>query len=52
VNDREFRKHLIELRLERERKEAQAANAAVKKPPARALEAEVGGILFGSSGGT
>jgi hypothetical protein len=36
VNDREFRQHLIKLRLERERKEAQAANAAVKKPPATA----------------
>jgi hypothetical protein len=35
VNDREFKKHLVALRLERERKEAQAANAAVKKPPAR-----------------
>jgi hypothetical protein len=35
VNDREFRQHLIKLRLERERKEAQAANA-VKKPPATA----------------
>jgi hypothetical protein len=31
VNDREFRQHLVKLRLERERKEAQAANAAVKK---------------------
>ena len=36
MNDREFREHLIKLRLERERKEAQAANAAVKKPPASA----------------
>jgi hypothetical protein len=27
VNDREFRQHLVKLRLERERKEAQAANA-------------------------
>jgi hypothetical protein len=36
VNDREFRQHLIKLRLERERKEAEAANAAVKKPPATA----------------
>jgi hypothetical protein len=36
VNDREFRKDLVVLRLERERKEAQAANAAVKKPPATA----------------
>jgi hypothetical protein len=35
VNDREFKKHLVALRLERERKEAQAANAAVKKPKAR-----------------
>src|SRR6516162_9441031 len=35
VNDREFRQHLVKLRLERERREAQAANAAaVKKPPA------------------
>lgn len=33
MNDREFRQHLIKLRL-RERKEAQAAIAAVKKPPA------------------
>jgi hypothetical protein len=34
VNDREFRQHLVKLRLARERKEAQAANAAqVKKPP-------------------
>ena len=32
MNDREFRQHLVKLRLERERKEAQAANAAVKKP--------------------
>ena len=31
VNDREFRQHLVTLRLERERKEAQAANA-VRKP--------------------
>jgi hypothetical protein len=36
VNDREFRQHLVKLSLERERKEAQAANAAVKKPPAAA----------------
>ena len=36
VNDREFKKHLVALRLERERKEAQAANAALKKPPATA----------------
>jgi hypothetical protein len=36
VNDREFRKRLVALRLERECKEAQAANAAVKKPPASA----------------
>ena len=35
MNDREFRQHLVKLRLERERKEAQAANA-VKKPPATA----------------
>jgi len=35
VNDREFLQHLIKLRLERERKEAQAANA-VKKPPTTA----------------
>jgi hypothetical protein len=34
VNDREFKKHVVALRLERERKEAQAANSAVKKPPA------------------
>ena len=36
MNDREFRQHLVKLRLERERKVAQAANAAVKKPPATA----------------
>jgi hypothetical protein len=36
VNAREFRQRLVKLRLERERKEAQAANAAVKKPPATA----------------
>ena len=36
MNDRQFRHHLIKLRLERERKEAQAANAAVRKPPATA----------------
>ena len=35
MNDRESRPHLIKLRL-RERKEFQAANAAVKKPPATA----------------
>ena len=35
MNDREFRQHLIKLRL-RERKKAQDANAAVKKPPATA----------------
>jgi hypothetical protein len=35
VNDRDFRKRHVALRLERERKEAQAANA-VKKPPATA----------------
>jgi hypothetical protein len=34
VNDREFKKYLSQLRVERERKEAQAANAAVKKSPA------------------
>jgi hypothetical protein len=37
VNDRQFRQHLIKLRLERGRKEAQAANAALKKPPAAAM---------------
>jgi hypothetical protein len=36
VNDREFKKYLSKLRLERERKEAKAAKAAVKKPPATA----------------
>ena len=37
MNDREFRQHLVKLRLERERKEAQAENAALKKkPPATA----------------
>jgi hypothetical protein len=36
VSDREFKKHLAALRLEPERKEAQAANAAVNKPPATA----------------
>ena len=40
VNDREFRQHLIKLRLERERKEAQSANA-VKKPPATAKSQKV-----------
>jgi hypothetical protein len=35
VNDREFRQRLVKLRLERERKDAQAANAA-KKPPVSA----------------
>ena len=36
MNDREFRQRLVKSRLERERKEAQAANAAIKKPPATA----------------
>ena len=41
MNDREFRKHLADKRLERLRKEAEAANAeaqaaALKKPPAAA----------------
>jgi hypothetical protein len=36
MNDREFREHLIKKRLERERRAAQVANAAVKKPPAAA----------------
>jgi hypothetical protein len=36
VNERQFRQHLIKKRLERERKEAEAANTAVKKPPATA----------------
>jgi hypothetical protein len=35
VNDREFRQHLVKLRLERKRKEARAATA-VKKPPVTA----------------
>ena len=39
LNDRKFREHL--LRLERERKEAQAANAAVKKPPTTAKSQRV-----------
>lgn len=32
MNDREFRQHLVEKRLERQRKAAQAANTA-RKPP-------------------
>jgi hypothetical protein len=36
MNDREFRRHLADKRLERLRKEAQEANAAPKKPPASA----------------
>jgi hypothetical protein len=41
VNDREFRQHLVKVRLERERKEAQAANAAVKKSPVTAKSQKV-----------
>jgi hypothetical protein len=40
MNDREFRQRLVKLRLERERKEAQATNA-VKKPPATAKSQKV-----------
>jgi hypothetical protein len=36
MNDREFREHLGKKRLERQRKEAQAENMALKKPPASA----------------
>ena len=36
MNEREFRQHLAKLRTERQRKEAEAANATLKKPPATA----------------
>jgi hypothetical protein len=36
VNEREFRQHLAKLRAEHQRKEAEAANATLKKPPATA----------------
>ena len=36
MNDREFRQHLANKRLELQRKEAEAANMALKKPPATA----------------
>jgi hypothetical protein len=36
VNECEFPQRLVKLRLERDRKEAQAANLALKKPPATA----------------
>jgi len=36
MNEREFRRFLTKLRAERQRKEAEAANTAVRRPPATA----------------